>query len=211
MTQAPVDGEGTQAPTQGRRQRNKAAKNERIFTAARQLFAEKGYDEVTTAELAERAQVGVGTLFRYVGSKPELLVTIMNEDLDAGAASALEMADAGCDAQEAILELLRPWAGECLDHPDNVKAYQREIIFGASPQSARALDQLTGIEGVVTDILRRTRPEGSSTSDEDLPALAMSLVATLHLHIVRAVLGRTEVGELPDRIRASLTYLLRDF
>lgn len=211
MTQAPVDGEDTRVPTQGRRQRNKAAKNERIFTAARQLFAEKGYDEVTTAELAERAQVGVGTLFRYVGSKPELLVTIMNEDLDAGATSALEMADTGCDAQEAILELLRPWARECLDHPDNVKAYQREIIFGAGPQSARALDQLTGIEGVVTDILRRTRPEGSSTSDEDLPALAMSLVATLHLHIVRAVLGRTEVGELPDRIRASLTYLLRDF
>ena len=45
----------------GRRERNKLEKQTRIFDAAAELFAEKGYSAVTTQEIADRADVAGGT------------------------------------------------------------------------------------------------------------------------------------------------------
>ena len=70
--------QSTPAPGTSLRERKKTAKQERILQAATRLFAEKGYEAATTAEIAEAADVGVGTLFRYAGSKAELLVAVMN-------------------------------------------------------------------------------------------------------------------------------------
>ncbi len=65
----------------GRRERNKAEKQDRIFAAAANLFEERGFDAVTTAEIAEAADVGAGTLFRYAATKGELLLMVLNERL----------------------------------------------------------------------------------------------------------------------------------
>ena len=51
----------------GRRERNKQQKLDRITAAARELFAERGVDEVTTQEIADKADIGAGTLFLYAG------------------------------------------------------------------------------------------------------------------------------------------------
>ena len=211
MKESQSDPQHEGEPRTGLRERKMAQKRERITMSARELFAEKGYDDVTTSELAQRARVGVGTLFRYVGSKPELLVAIMNEQLENGVTSALELASEGASATDAIIELLRPWADECLAHPDNAMAYQREVLFGAGPRRAQAIDQLTGLEDVIATILERTRRADSRVAEADLPALAHSLAATLHLDIVRAGLGRNSVEDLPHHIRVSLGFLLRDF
>jgi AcrR family transcriptional regulator len=63
----------------GRRERNKREKRERILDAARDLFAEFGVGAVTTQQVAERADVAVGTLFRYASTKAELLIMVQNE------------------------------------------------------------------------------------------------------------------------------------
>lgn len=44
-----------------------------IFDAACRLFAERGIHAVTTAHVAQAAQISVGSLFRYVATKDELL------------------------------------------------------------------------------------------------------------------------------------------
>jgi AcrR family transcriptional regulator len=44
-----------------------------IVEAARALFAERGYDNVTVSDIAERAEVGRTTYFRYFGDKQEVL------------------------------------------------------------------------------------------------------------------------------------------
>ncbi len=72
------------APVRSLRERKKTAKQTRILDAAARLFAEKGYAAVTTSEIAAAADVGVGTLFRYAGSKAELLVSVMNDRLAEG-------------------------------------------------------------------------------------------------------------------------------
>ena len=71
----------------------------RLIDAARASIAEHGL-EASTTDIAERAEVGVGTLYRRFGSKEALIVDVL---LD-GVAEIQSRAD-------AALEESDPWAG----------------------------------------------------------------------------------------------------
>lgn len=50
-----------------------------IMVAARQVIAEKGYENVLMSEVAERAGVVEGTLYRFFGSKRDLLTRVADD------------------------------------------------------------------------------------------------------------------------------------
>src|SRR5207248_1624321 len=50
------------------------ARREEILDAATELFAEYGYSDAVTQALAERLQVGKGTLYRHFPSKRDLFL-----------------------------------------------------------------------------------------------------------------------------------------
>jgi AcrR family transcriptional regulator len=63
-------------------QRSDSKRNRvRLVAAARELVAERGMD-VTAAEIAARAEVGVGTLYRRFGSKDSLIRDILSDGID---------------------------------------------------------------------------------------------------------------------------------
>ncbi len=68
----------------GRRERKKAQTRKALADAALRLFSERGYDQVTVAEVAEAADVSVTTLFKHFPSKEALVF-----DLDADQEEAL--------------------------------------------------------------------------------------------------------------------------
>jgi AcrR family transcriptional regulator len=52
---------------------NQAARRERVLEAAMELAGEGGYDAVQMRDVAARAQVALGTIYRYFSSKDHLL------------------------------------------------------------------------------------------------------------------------------------------
>src|SRR5512137_3046046 len=63
------------APLQSdRRQRRSAELRERIFRAALDLFAKKGFAETTVEDITNAADVGKGTFFNYFPSKDHILL-----------------------------------------------------------------------------------------------------------------------------------------
>jgi AcrR family transcriptional regulator len=64
---------------------------ERLMDAAREAFAERGTD-ASLDDIAKRAGVGPGTLYRHFRSRDELLVTVYRHDVEELAAQADELA-----------------------------------------------------------------------------------------------------------------------
>lgn len=65
------------------RERNRQEKWRRIRQAAESLFGERGFAGTTTRAIAERAEVGVGTVYLYAKTKEDLLLRIFVESIEA--------------------------------------------------------------------------------------------------------------------------------
>ena len=126
----------------GRRERNKQQKLDRIVNAARELFAQHGVDEVTTQQIAEKADIGAGTLFLYAKTKGELLLLVQNEAYADRPRARTE----GCRrsnpaSSTAVLALIPPIVECNRAQIDNGRTYLREMVFGdpAEPHHREAL------------------------------------------------------------------------
>ena len=194
------------APGTSLRERKKTAKQERILEAATRLFAEKGYEAVTTAEIAEAAEVGVGTLFRYAGSKAELLVAVMNSRFAEGIEAGLSEAAEGRAMAESIIAILRPFVEESMTHPENMLAYEREALFGSVEHREEATSSVSRVEQAILQVmlLHRARPRDPSADLEDI---AHTIYAVLYLDIVKVTTGRSAMADLPARVRRSVDFL----
>ena len=90
----------------GKRQRNKLDKQRRIVAAATALFQEKGFEDTTTAEIATAAGIGAGTLYLYVESKEELLVSAFVNVAGEAWTEAFELVDRSASVVDQIMTLL---------------------------------------------------------------------------------------------------------
>lgn len=66
--------------------KSQAARRERVIEAARALGSEGGYEVVQMREVADRADVALGTIYRYFSSKDHLLAAVLVQwalDLEA--------------------------------------------------------------------------------------------------------------------------------
>jgi AcrR family transcriptional regulator len=71
----------TPARHASRRENNKAEKRQRIRAAALTLFSKQGYETTTLRQIAELAQVALGTLSLYAEDKRDLVLLIFNQKI----------------------------------------------------------------------------------------------------------------------------------
>lgn len=94
----------------------RAERAQAVLAVARELFYEKGFDDATTLEIAVRAGVGVGTLFKCFPTKDALLFAVVNADLAKQHRRAAQQAK----SEVGLLARLLLFYGQILDfHVDN--------------------------------------------------------------------------------------------
>ena len=190
----------------GRRERNKQQKLDRITAAAAELFAERGVDEVTTQEIAARADIGAGTLFLYVKSKGELLLLAQNSAyagaLEEGISAAAEIAD----PLDAVMAIVSPVVRCNRKQIDNGRTYLREIVFGdpEEPHHQAALGLTIQTEQAIAAVLRRdartSAADAATTSRVVSGILFVGMAPTINVgHTVDQVLE-----EIRDQVRVLL-------
>jgi AcrR family transcriptional regulator len=134
-----------------------AARNrELLLTAAADEFAERGLD-ASVADIARRAGVGKGTVFRHFATKDELIAAIVLDRIGALNAVGERLLDAA-DPGAALLEFLTVAAHQ---------RQQRDLSFlqGAGELSA----EVTRVRGQLFDTVRtlvdRAREHGAVRAD----------------------------------------------
>jgi AcrR family transcriptional regulator len=65
----------------GRVERRKARTRAHLLAAARQLFAARGLEHTTIAQIAEHADIAIGSFYNYFRTKEELLDALLEEEL----------------------------------------------------------------------------------------------------------------------------------
>lgn len=86
----------------GRRERKAAETRLKLFRCALQLFAERGFPNVTVEDITEAADVGKGTFFNYFKGKDHVL-SVMAEIQLGKVRDALEQAESGKRSVRLVL------------------------------------------------------------------------------------------------------------
>lgn len=89
----------------GRRQRRAAETRVRLFRCALQLFAERGFPNVTVEDITEAADVGKGTFFNYFASKDHV-VGVMAEIQLGKVREAMTLAESGKETIHSVFHRL---------------------------------------------------------------------------------------------------------
>jgi AcrR family transcriptional regulator len=88
-----------------RRRREKEQRRSAILNAARKLFFEKGFKEVTVASIAKKAELSKGSIYLYFTSKEEIYTHILFSDIEKFNKKSAHLFQNGKSATELILEL----------------------------------------------------------------------------------------------------------
>jgi AcrR family transcriptional regulator len=169
----------------------------RLEQAAMELYGERGFEQVTVAEIAARAGLTERTFFRHYGDKREVLfggagaLEAAFTDAVAAAppdASALDAAAAALDAAGALLQERRPFA------------LRRQAIIAANAElRERELIKLASLGTLLAGALR----------ERGVGEPAASLTAEIALAVFRIGFERwvAEQGDLREILRESLAAL----
>lgn len=194
------------APASGRRERNKQDKLDRITAAASELFAKHGVEQVTTQQIAEKADIGAGTLFLYAKTKGELLLLVQNSRY----ADALEQGEADAaatpDPLDAVMAIVAPVVHCNREQVDNGRIYLREMVFGdpEEPHHREALELSVRTASAIAAVLGR---DGLITA-EDATTLARVVSAAMYLTMSASFNATRSVDDLVEDIRQQVRVLL---
>lgn len=192
----------------------------RILEAARHVFFEEGFQRATLEQVALRAGVAKGTLYRHVASKAELYVAVLAghfEIFETGLAAALE----GCATP---LEKLRGLAEFYIDFLDRASeslpvfwAIDHQSMIGEVPDEF--VDQLKEFTRGQLEVLEKVIREGVETGvfvecDSWLMANLLWTVADSYTQLAtsparRQLLGQPLVRAYRQGIELVLRGLLR--
>ena len=158
------------SPTKlGLRERKKQQTRETIARAALRLFAERGYDETTLADIAEAEDVAPRTIFAYFESKEDILLCEEGNFLN-DLRRRLEERPAGTTTVDAIRAFLA-----AMKQPDDEARLRKQIITSNPGLQMRMRGRHAEIEPMLAESIAKDL--GSDPGDIRPRLIAASMTA----------------------------------
>lgn len=202
------------AAAEGLRERKKRRTRRAISDTATRLFAARGFEQVTLAEIGEAAEVSVKTILNYFGTKEDLYFD-RAEELHAALMAVITERPADVDLLDALRNLLyenfvpfpdHPWS--VLDDPEGYSAFRGFLAVQERSPALRAHrlvleEQLRRQLGVMLASELAREPD-----DPALCTLAAMLAAALQLReraLRQGILADVTPREVRRRVTAIVT------
>jgi len=167
----------------------------RLGAAALELYLERGYEQTTVADIAERAGVTARTFFRHFADKREVLFA-GGAGFEAHVVAALDAVPASATPLTAAVRALEASAELLIDHDFSRKRFA--VIAANAELHERELIKLASLSTALAEGLRRRGV------DEPAASLAAETgVALFRVAFARWV-AEGETAELDELLRDSL-------
>lgn len=168
-----------------------------ILAAARQVFAARGYHAASIAEIAERADIGVGTFYLHFRDKDEAFTTLLHECFNETRQRVQQAVEEEGQSLLVVLQAIFRYA--------YVQRDLFRIAFHADMQYARISRVQTAIAEILTSILTAAHEK------EPLVGYDFSMqICFVTGMITQGIAQWLEHEEAdPDKIVAQILFLLR--
>ena len=191
----------------GRQAERSEATRRALVTAARRLFAKRGFADVGTEEIVRRAGVTRGALYHHFSGKDDLLRAVAEQVEEEITRKSAEAALAETDPWEAQRAGWNAFLDACLD-----PAVQRIILLDApavlGPKAWREIASKYGF--ALVQVSLQSLIEAGLVADQPVEPLAHLVIGALSeaaMVIAQAEdtrAARTEMGEAVERLMGGL-------
>ena len=151
-----------------------------LLEAAKAAFAEVG-PEASLEEIARRADVGIGTLYRHFPARDAIVEAVYRREVQQLADAAPRLADSLPPA-----EALRAWMRVFIDYIAAKKVIAPALKSLVGADSTLYADSSARINGAIAHLVERARASGDIRPDADSADL------------LRALIGFAYVNSAPD-------------
>ncbi len=180
------------------------ARHGRILQVAAQLGAEKELERVQMQEVAKRAGVALGTLYRYFPSKTHLFVAVMLDRIDRLDAQAERRPQGSLSPCDAVYETLVRAGRALLRAPLLANA----MLQSAGTSNAAAVPDAAKIDRHFQRLLLDAAGIDEPTTRD---ATVLRLVVALWFGLLQSALNsRTSIPEVESDLRVACDRLLGD-
>jgi len=186
-----------------KRQEQKIATRARLLDAARALFTQHGFLDVTTARIAQEAGVAHGTVFVHFADKDALVTEV----LDAELAQLSEELYAAMAQSGDFCELLDRYLGFLAEREDLFAALSRELPFYPPELRRKVLFRQAAVQSRFFGALSTAVAEGRARPC-DVTSVVQMVFGTIHYYLaLRPVF--VEGGGVIEKFRVSLVNTVR--
>jgi AcrR family transcriptional regulator len=180
------------------------ARRRRILAAAAELSTEGGFDAVQMREVAERADVALGTLYRYFPSKIHLLISVLADEMEELRERLATTPPANDDPADRVVAVLQRSIRALGRNPQLYGAVIRAMMFGDESTLAENQAVSRHMDAIVTSAIAG---RGHAPTDEDLTVAR--LISKIWLaDILSWLAGRSTVEEMQVDVEHAVRLLV---
>jgi AcrR family transcriptional regulator len=174
----------------GPRRADARRNRERILVAAREAFAEGG-ESTALEQIARRAGVGIGTLYRHFPNRQVLLEALYVNEVEEVCRSADELSD------EEPWQALGDWFDRLIGYLITKRALAHELTDYLDPDAPLFSNCRTALFGAGAPLLKRAQDAGVVRADVDFSDV-LQMVAAI------SKIPATEPGQIEHVLRVAL-------
>ena len=178
-------------------------RHRRILDATMALASKGGYEAVQMRTVAERADVALGTLYRYFPSKIHLLVAALAQELERTQDKLDRRPIPGDTAYDRMLYVLSRVTRSMQREPMLMEAMTRAFMF-ADPSAAA---EVAVVARLMERMLTRAMHDGEPSADEI--AIARVIGDVWLSNLVAWVTRRASANDVSNQLELAARLLLR--
>lgn len=180
-------------------------RRERILDATIALASQGGFDAVQMRAVAERADVALGTLYRYFPSKIHLLVTALAREFERTEKVLASKTISGDTSADRVITVLRRTTRGLQSDPHLTDALTRAFMFA----DKSVAQEIHAVGMLLTRMLTRAMHPGiEEVSDDDL-AIARVIGDVWLSALVGWATGRSTAEETAAHMERAVRLILR--